>query len=150
MIPPFSEVSKVRKFLAMGVVIGLGLGLVACGSEDSPSGSSSSASLETRDLTVGTGATAAVGDTVTVHYVGTLTNGAKFDSSYDRNQPFSFRIGAGQVIPGFEQGVTGMRVGGKRRITIPPSLGYGSQQVGSIPANSTLIFEVDLLSIAGR
>lgn len=139
-----------RKLLATGVVIGLGLGLVACGSEDSPSGSSGSGSLQTQDLVVGTGATAASGDTVTVHYVGALTNGTRFDSSYDRNQPFSFRIGAGQVIPGFEQGVTGMRVGGKRRITIPPSLGYGGQAVGSIPANSTLIFEVDLLSIAGK
>ena len=101
------------------------------------------------DLVVGTGATAAVGDTVTVNYVGTLTNGTKFDSSYDRGQTFSFRVGTGQVIAGWDQGVPGMKVGGKRRLTIPPSLGYGSQARGSIPANSTLLFDVDLVSIAG-
>jgi FKBP-type peptidyl-prolyl cis-trans isomerase len=99
---------------------------------------------------VGTGATAVSGDTVTVHYIGTFTNGTKFDSSYDLNQPFTFRLGAGQVIAGFDQGVTGMRVGGKRRLTIPPSLAYGSQGQGSIPPNTTLVFEVDLLSIAGK
>jgi FKBP-type peptidyl-prolyl cis-trans isomerase len=125
------------------------LSLAACGG-DSATSPSGGGSLVSEDLVVGTGATAAVGDRVTVHYVGTFTNGTKFDSSYDRNQPFSFRIGAGQVIPGFEQGVVGMRVGGRRRITIPPSLGYGSQAVGSIPANSTLIFDIDLLSIAGK
>jgi FKBP-type peptidyl-prolyl cis-trans isomerase len=139
----------VKRFLALGVLIGLVLGVVACG-KDSPTGSSGSGSLGTQDLVVGTGATAAAGDTVTVHYVGTLVNGTKFDSSYDRNQPFSFRIGAGEVIAGWEQGVPGMRVGGKRRLTIPPSLGYGSQATGSIPANSTLIFDIDLLSIAGK
>jgi peptidylprolyl isomerase len=82
--------------------------------------------------------------------VGTLTNGTKFDSSYDRNQPYPFRLGAGQVIAGFDQGVVGMRVGGKRRLTIPPNLGYGNQVNGPIPANSTLIFEIDLVSIAGK
>ena len=102
------------------------------------------------DLVVGTGATAAVGDTVSVHYVGTLTNGTEFDSSYSRNQPFTFRVGAGQVIAGWDQGIPGMKVGGKRRLTIPPSLGYGNQANGPIPANSTLIFDVELLSIAGK
>jgi FKBP-type peptidyl-prolyl cis-trans isomerase len=82
--------------------------------------------------------------------VGTLTNGQRFDSSYDRGQPFTFRLGARQVIAGWEQGIPGMRVGGKRRLTIPPSLAYGSQANGPIPANSTLIFEVDLVGIAGR
>ena len=106
--------------------------------------------LVVEDLVVGTGATAAVGDTVSVHYVGTLTNGTKFDSSYDRGQPFPFQIGAGRVIAGWEQGVPGMKVGGKRRLTIPPSLGYGNQANGSIPPNSTLIFDIDLLSIAGK
>jgi peptidylprolyl isomerase len=150
MIPRFAEVWKVRKFLATGVLIGFGLGVAACGSSDSPTGSSSSGSLHTLDLVVGTGATAATGDTVTVHYLGTLVNGTKFDSSYDRNQPFTFRIGAGQVIAGWEQGVPGMRVGGKRRLTVPPSLGYGSQAQGSIPPNSTLVFDIELLSIAGK
>jgi FKBP-type peptidyl-prolyl cis-trans isomerase len=85
-----------------------------------------------------------------VNYVGTLTNGTKFDSSYDKGQPYTFRIGAGQVIAGWDQGVPGMKVGGKRRLTIPPSLGYGSQANGSIPPNSTLVFEVDLVSITGK
>jgi FKBP-type peptidyl-prolyl cis-trans isomerase FkpA len=107
-------------------------------------------SLVIQDLVVGTGATAAAGDTVTVNYVGTLTNGTKFDSSYDRGQTYTFLLGAGRVIAGWDQGVPGMKVGGKRRLTIPPSLGYGNQPNGSIPANSTLIFDVELLSIAGK
>ncbi len=119
-----------------------------CGGNDAPTTGPSSLVIE--DLVVGTGATAATGDTVTVHYVGTLTNGQKFDSSYDRGQPFTFRLGSRQVIAGWEQGIPGMRVGGKRRLTIPPALGYGSQANGPIPANSTLIFEVDLVSIAGK
>ena len=106
--------------------------------------------LVIEDLVVGTGATAAVGDTVSVHYVGTLTNGTKFDSSYDRGQTFAFRIGAGQVIAGWDQGIPGMKVGGKRRLTIPPSLAYGNEARGSIPANSTLIFDVELVSIVGK
>lgn len=124
------------------------LALAACGGDSgtSPSGGT----LGVQDLVVGTGPTAATGDTVTVHYVGTLTNGSKFDSSYDRNQPFVFRVGAGQVIAGWDQGVPGMRVGGTRRLNIPPSLGYGNQAVGPIPANSTLVFEIELLSIAGK
>jgi FKBP-type peptidyl-prolyl cis-trans isomerase len=124
------------------------LALFGCGSGDkTPTGPTS---LVVEDLTVGTGATAAAGDTVTVHYVGTLLDGTKFDSSYDRNQPFAFRVGAGEVIAGWDQGVPGMKVGGKRKLTIPPSLGYGSQPVGSIPANSTLLFEIALVSIAGK
>jgi FKBP-type peptidyl-prolyl cis-trans isomerase FkpA len=129
------------------------LALAACGG----GGDSTNATAPTgggtlviEDLVVGTGATAAVGDTVNVHYVGTLTNGTKFDSSYDRGQTFAFRIGAGQVIAGWDQGVPGMKVGGKRRLTIPPSLAYGNQAVGSIPANSTLVFEVELVSIVGK
>jgi FKBP-type peptidyl-prolyl cis-trans isomerase len=126
----------------------LSASLAACGGNDpAPTGPSN---LVVEDLVVGTGAVAATGDTVTVHYVGTLANGQKFDSSYDRGQPFTFRIGAHQVIAGWEQGIPGMRVGGKRRLTIPPSLGYGGQANGPIPANSTLIFEVDLVGIAGR
>lgn len=123
--------------------------LAACGGSggDSPTGPTQ---LVVEDLTIGAGATAAVGDTVTVHYVGTLLNGTQFDSSYPSGRPFTFRIGAGQVIQGWEQGVPGMRVGGKRRLTIPPSLGYGSQANGPIPANSTLRFEIELLSIAGK
>ena len=131
--------------LAVSVLLAAACG----GGGDSPS-PSADGTLVSQDLVVGTGATAATGDTVTVNYVGTLANGTKFDSSYDRNQPFTFRLGAGQVIAGWDQGVVGMRVGGKRRLTIPPSLGYGSQANGPIPANSTLIFEIELLSIAGK
>ena len=131
--------------LAVSVLLAAACG----GGGDSPS-PSADGTLVSQDLVVGTGATAATGDTVTVNYVGTLANGTKFDSSYDRGQPFTFRLGAGQVIAGWDQGVVGMRVGGKRRLTIPPSLGYGSQANGPIPANSTLIFEIELLSIAGK
>lgn len=135
-----------RRMVVAAMAAGL---LAACGGGggDSPTGPTQ---LVIEDLTVGTGATAAVGDTVTVHYVGTFLNGTQFDSSYGSGRPFTFRIGAGQVIAGWEQGVPGMKVGGKRRLTIPPSLGYGSQAVGPIPANSTLRFEIELLSIAGK
>ena len=127
------------------------LALAACGGGgDSGTSPSGGGTLVIEDLVVGTGATAAVGDTVTVHYVGTFTNGTKFDSSYDRGQPYPFQIGAGRVIAGWEQGVPGMKIGGKRRLTIPPSLAYGNQAVGSIPANSTLVFDIDLVSIAGK
>jgi peptidylprolyl isomerase len=103
--------------------------------------------LQIQDITVGTGVEAKSGDTITVNYLGTLTNGTKFDSSYDRNQPFTTQIGVGQVIKGWDEGMVGMKVGGKRKLTIPASLGYGSQDMGSIPPNSTLIFEVELLSV---
>lgn len=103
--------------------------------------------LQIQDEAVGTGAEAVSGKKVTVNYVGTLVDGTKFDSSYDHGAPFSFNLGAGEVISGWDQGVNGMKVGGKRKLVIPPSLGYGSQTVGPIPANSTLVFEVELLSV---
>ena len=103
--------------------------------------------LGIQDVTVGTGLTAEVGDTVTVNYVGTLTDGTVFDSSVARNSPFTFTLGAGQVIPGWDQGLIGMQAGGKRVLTIPPSLGYGSQTYGPIPGGSTLIFQVELLKV---
>ena len=126
------------------------LTLTACGGGDSGTAPTGGGTLVIEDLVVGTGATAVAGDTLTVHYVGTLTNGTKFDSSYDRGTPYVFQVGAGRVIAGWDQGVPGMKVGGKRRLTIPPSLAYGSQANGSIPANSTLLFDVDLVSIAGK
>ena len=108
--------------------------------------------LQITDEIVGTGVEAKAGNAVAVNYIGTLENGTKFDSSYDRNQPFAFVLGAGQVIKGWDEGVAGMKVGGKRKLFIPPSLGYGAQSMGNgiIPANSTLIFEVELLGVQGR
>jgi FKBP-type peptidyl-prolyl cis-trans isomerase len=104
--------------------------------------------LDTKDLVVGKGAEAKSGDTVSVHYVGTLqTNGKEFDSSRKRGQPFVFPLGQGRVIKGWDQGVAGMKVGGKRKLVVPPSLAYGERAVGSIPPNSTLVFEVELLEI---
>ena len=100
------------------------------------------------DVTVGQGAAAAAGQKVTVHYTGWLTNGAKFDSSKDRNDPFVFPLGGGRVIKGWDEGVQGMKVGGKRKLTIPPALGYGARGAGSvIPPNATLVFEVELLGV---
>ncbi len=99
------------------------------------------------DIRIGTGAEAVAGKTVSVNYLGTLTNGTKFDSSYDRGQAFDFPLGTGYVIKGWDLGVAGMKVGGKRKLTIPPDLGYGDRSAGSIPPNSTLVFEVELLDV---
>lgn len=100
-----------------------------------------------QDINVGTGDLAQAGDTVAAHYVGKLTNGQVFDSSLDRGTPIQFTLGAGQVIRGWDEGVVGMRVGGKRVLTISPEFAYGAQAVGAIPANSTLVFEIDLVGV---
>ena len=104
--------------------------------------------LVIEDLKEGAGAEATAGKTVTVHYVGTLTDGKKFDSSRDRGEGFDFKLGAGQVIKGWEQGVAGMKVGSMRKLTIPPELAYEARGFPPvIPPNSTLVFEVELLSM---
>lgn len=110
-----------------------------------PDTSTNTLGIET--LTSGEGETAEPGNRVSVHYTGWLVDGTKFDSSLDRGTPFTFTLGAGQVIQGWDQGVVGMRLGEKRRLTIPPTLGYGASGVGPIPGNSTLVFEVELLTI---
>ena len=104
--------------------------------------------LRYEDLVVGEGAAAQSGNTVTVHYTGWLVDGTKFDSSVDAGQPFEFQLGAGRVIAGWDEGVAGMQVGGKRKLVIPSELGYGAEGAsGVIPANAVLIFEVELLAI---
>ena len=108
--------------------------------------------LITEDLVVGTGAAATAGQKVTVHYTGWLLQGGKagtkFDSSHDRRDPFVFSLGKGQVIKGWDQGVEGMKIGGRRKLPIPPELGYGSRGAGGvIPPNATLVFEVELLGV---
>jgi FKBP-type peptidyl-prolyl cis-trans isomerase len=123
------------------------LALAGCGSDtpSAPDNSGGVTTLQVTDITVGTGATAVNGDVLTVNYVGTFLDGRQFDAG-----SFTFQLGAGRVIPGFDQGLVGMKVGGKRQLVIPPSLAYGSAGSGSIPPNTTLKFVVDLLSIQGK
>jgi FKBP-type peptidyl-prolyl cis-trans isomerase FkpA len=117
------------------------------GSDDSPTGPEQP--LSTQDLVVGTGATAVNGDLLAVHYIGSLQNGTVFQSSYGTS-PYVFRLGTRAVIAGWDQGIPGMKVGGKRRLIIPPSLAYGSQGQNGIPPNSTLQFDVELIAIDGK
>jgi len=107
------------------------------------------AELEIEDQIVGDGDEAIAGQTVEVHYTGWLTDGTKFDSSHDRDQTFSFKLGGGQVIAGWDQGVAGMKIGGARKLTIPPEMGYGERGAGGvIPPNATLIFKVELIGLS--
>ena len=134
----------IAALLAAGVVYVLS----RRGKKDAPANEVTTASgLKYVDLVEGTGPTPQLGQTVVVHYTGTLQNGTKFDSSLDKGRPFSFPIGRGSVIKGWDEGLMTMKVGGKRRLTIPPKLGYGAQSQPNIPANSTLIFDVEMLGI---
>ena len=115
---------------------------------DDPNTVETPSGLKYVELVKGEGREAHAGETAIVHYTGWLTNGTKFDSSVDRNQPFSFPLGRGRVIKGWDEGVEGMKIGSKRKLTIPPDLGYGSRGAGNvIPPNATLIFEVELLDL---
>jgi len=150
------ELSPQRYLLVLLFPLVLATSL-ACSQAQSPSTQPSSAKttevtmpdgLKFTDDLVGTGTEAQKGKTVSVHYTGWLTDGTKFDSSRDRNTPFSFPLGQGQVIKGWDEGVAGMKVGGKRTLTIPPELGYGARGAGGvIPPNATLKFEVELLDV---
>ncbi len=107
------------------------------------------AELEIEDQIVGDGEEAVAGQTVEVHYTGWLTDGTKFDSSHDRDQTFSFKLGGGQVIAGWDQGVAGMKIGGSRKLTIPPEMGYGERGAGGvIPPNAMLVFKVELIGLS--
>ena len=147
------------------IVIPLALALAACGADTTAEPltnddfapelnvnldamTKTASGLYIQDLTVGTGDEATSGTTVIVHYEGWLPNGTKFDSSRDRNEPFSFLLGAGRVIRGWDEGVAGMRVGGIRKLVIPPALGYGvGGSLPTIPGNATLVFDIELLEV---
>lgn len=160
-----AQIHTIRRKIAWRWLLSIGLlaaFLTSCAS--TPSGSSAPATnnqgesdletittdsgLQYQELVTGNGATAKSGDIVSVHYTGWLEDGTKFDSSLDRNTPFEFQLGARQVIAGWDEGVAGMQVGGKRKLIIPAELGYGSRGAGGvIPPNATLIFDVELLAI---
>lgn len=143
-----------RSIIFLTVLVGVATAMAACGSPASSSGASGVTTLQITDVRVGTGTQATNGKTVTVHYTGWVYNvstadhhGTQFDTSRDRG-PFPFVLGVGQVIPGWDQGVAGMRVGGQRTLVIPPSLAYGNQSPDpKIPPSSTLVFDVELLDV---
>jgi FKBP-type peptidyl-prolyl cis-trans isomerase FkpA len=142
--------------MLLGIVVGaavLAVMVAACTQSQAGSGGgakevTTASGLKYEDTKVGTGAEAKAGQTAVVHYTGWLTDGKKFDSSKDRGQPFSFPLGGGRVIKGWDEGVQGMKIGGSRKLTIPANLGYGASGAGGvIPPNATLVFEVDLLEL---
>lgn len=124
-----------------GASVGDSFGVIGGGSITADSG------LQYEDIVVGTGEEARPGMVVTAHYTGTFKDGKVFDSSVTRGKPFEFTLGAGQVIKGWDEGIAGMKVGGKRKLVVPPELGYGSAGIGPIPPNTTLYFEVELLGV---
>jgi len=139
---------------ALVFLLAMGAG-VGCKKSSAPGGEAekgtqaAAGGLVIEDIKVGDGAVATPGKNVAVHYTGRLTNGNKFDSSYDRGQPIEFRLGSGMVIKGWDMGIQGMKVGGKRKLTIPPDLAYGAQGTpgGPIPPNATLVFDVELTAV---
>lgn len=134
--------------LSLSVAFGLGRTLVAAPPTKVGESKTTASGLKYETVKEGTGAEAKAGQEVSVHYTGTLTDGKKFDSSRDRGQPFRFALGAGQVIKGWDEGVAGMKIGERRKLTVPPELAYGDRAVGGvIPANSTLVFDVELLGV---
>lgn len=138
-----------RRLWLLGTILFLSANLVSLGSwAEETKEITTSSGLQYVDLKKGSGQEAHAGETAIVHYTGWLTNGTKFDSSKDRGEPFAFRIGAGRVIKGWDEGVEGMHIGGVRKLTIPPQLGYGARGAGNvIPPNATLVFEVELLDL---
>lgn len=152
MVPPMT-----KKTLALaGALLIAAAGLTSCNKKSEAGGAAApgaaapqGGSLLIEDVKIGEGAVAAKGKTVSVHYTGVLTNGTKFDSSLDRGQPIVFSLGTGMVIKGWDQGVEGMKVGGKRKLTIPPDLAYGAKGTpgGPIPPNATLVFDVELVDV---
>eukprot|EP00741_Cyanophora_paradoxa_P018031 tig00021037_g17411.t1 len=137
---------------ALGLATALVAGTRACfwvRAEEGGAEVTTDSGLKYVDIVEGSGAQPKAGQMVKVHYTGRLENGQVFDSSRDRGRPFSFKIGTGMVIKGWDEGVMSMKVGGQRKLTVPPALGYGSRGIGPIPPNSTLIFDVELLSIGG-
>ncbi len=147
-----SKRSGLGLIVLAGLCVGQGVATSHAQNKDTkvePKTVTTDSGLKYQDLKEGTGNVAKQGDTVEVHYTGWLTNGKKFDSSVDRREPFSFKLGAGKVIKGWDEGVAGMKEGGKRKLMIPAKLAYGEREVGGglIPANSDLVFEVELLKI---
>lgn len=144
-----SRNEKIAVFI--GVIIAIILfaifGVISMNQFNQTNNAEEQLSVAVTETSVGAGNLAKVGSHVYVHYTGTLTDGTVFDSSYTRGQPIDFVLGTGQVIPGWEQGILGMKVGGKRHLVIPPGLAYGAQAVGPIPANSTLVFDVELVDV---